>query len=65
MRTAEDQRLDHMTDQHLEVGVKEEEKKKETGKERAVRERTTRLYLAKRKTYIKEERLTNYYFKSC
>lgn len=54
-----------MTDQHLEVGVKEEEKKKETGKERAVRERTTRLYLAKRKTYIKEERLTNYYFKSC
>lgn len=64
MRTAEDQRLDHMTDQHLEVGVKEEEKTKETGKERAVRERTRRLYLAKRKTYIKEERLTNYYFKS-
>ena len=36
MRTVEDQRLDHMTDQHFEVGVKEEEKTKETGKERPV-----------------------------
>lgn len=39
LRTVEDQRLDHMTDQHFEVGVKEEEKTKETGKERPVRER--------------------------
>ena len=39
LRTVEDQRLGHMTDQHFEVGVKEEEKTKETGKERPVREK--------------------------